>query len=46
MAIPLDIDDSMTLGYLHHKKIEMSSTAARYLELLKEHIRNYGFKIF
>lgn len=45
VAIPLDVDDSLTLGYLHHKKIEMSATAVRYLELLKEHIANYGFSI-
>ncbi|WDF81909.1 LysR family transcriptional regulator [Lacticaseibacillus pabuli] len=45
VAIPLNVDDSMTIGYLRHKKIELSATANRYLDLLKEHIRGYGFKI-
>ena len=45
VAIPLDVDDSMTLGFLRHKKIELSATANRYLDLLKAHIRGYGFKI-
>lgn len=45
VAIPLDVDDSMTLGYLHHKKMELSDTAERYLDMLKEHIRGYGFVI-
>ncbi len=45
VAIPLDVDDEMTIGYLHHKKIELSVTALRYLDLLKQHIRHYGFTI-
>lgn len=45
VAIPLDVDDPITLGYLRHKKIELSPTANRYLELLKEHIRHYGFEV-
>jgi hypothetical protein len=35
----------MTLGYLRHKKMELSDTAERYLDMLKEHIRGYGFEI-
>jgi molybdate transport repressor ModE-like protein len=45
VAIPLDVDDSMTLGYLRHKKMELSDTAEQYLDMLKEHIRGYGFEI-
>ncbi|MCI1984943.1 MAG: LysR family transcriptional regulator [Lactobacillus sp.] len=45
VAIPLDVEDSMTLGYLQHKKIELSDTAQRYLVLLKAHIRHYGFTV-
>lgn len=45
VAIPLDVDDTITLGCLHHKKIELSATAQLYLEILKQHIRSYGFKI-
>jgi len=46
VAIPLEIDDSMILGYLKNKKIELSKIAKDYLELLKQHIRNYGFEIY
>ncbi|MFV0556819.1 MAG: LysR family transcriptional regulator [Lactovum sp.] len=45
VAIPLEVDEKMTLGYLKSKKISLSATALYYLELLKEHIKNYGFKI-
>ncbi len=45
VAIPLDVDDSMTLGYLRHRKMELSETAERYLDMLKAHIRGYGFTI-
>jgi DNA-binding transcriptional LysR family regulator len=46
VAIPLAVDDTMTLGYLRHKKMELSTTAQRYLDLLKQHIRGYGFEVF
>lgn len=46
VAIPLEVEDSMILGFLKHKKIELSSIAQDYLSLLKRHIGNYGFKIF
>ncbi len=46
IAIPLEIDDSMILGYLKNKKIDLSKIAKEYLELLKQHIRNYGFEIY
>lgn len=45
VAIPLDVDDTITLGYLRHKKMELSATAQLYLEMLKDHIRGYGFEI-
>ncbi|MFC4772563.1 LysR family transcriptional regulator [Enterococcus hermanniensis] len=46
VAIPLDVDDRMTLGYLKQKKIALSPMGQEYIELLKQHIRNYGFEIF
>ncbi|GMG68676.1 LysR family transcriptional regulator [Tetragenococcus halophilus] len=46
VAIPLEIDDSMILGYLKNKEIDLSKIAKDYLELLKQHIRNYGFEIY
>lgn len=46
VAIPLEVNDSMKLGYLKHKKIELSPIAKEYLQLLKQHIRNYGFEVY
>lgn len=46
VAIPLAVDDRMTLGYLKQKKIALSPVGQEYIELLKQHIRNYGFEIF
>ncbi|MFD1472266.1 LysR family transcriptional regulator [Companilactobacillus mishanensis] len=45
VAIPLDVDDSMTLGWIKHRQLELSPIAKSYLEMLKEHIRGYGFEI-
>ncbi len=42
VAIPLDLDDPITLGVACHR---LSHLAQRYLQLLKNHIRGYGFKI-
>ncbi|CAM3032611.1 LysR family transcriptional regulator [Lactococcus hircilactis] len=46
IAIPLEVEDTITLGYLKHKKIEMSETAKKYLDLLNHHIKSYGFHVF
>ncbi|MQS76267.1 LysR family transcriptional regulator [Companilactobacillus halodurans] len=45
VAIPLDVDDSMTLGWLKHRQLELSPIGKDYLKMLKEHIRGYGFDI-
>lgn len=45
IAIPLNVDDDITLGWLKHRQVELSPLAERYLTMLKEHIRGYGFKI-
>lgn len=45
VAIPLNVDDDITMGWLKHRQIELSPLAERYLTMLKEHIRGYGFKI-
>ncbi len=39
VAIPLEVYDAMTLGYLKHKKMELSEMALDYLALLKQHIK-------
>lgn len=45
VAIPLEVDDSMTLGWLKRNKMELSPLAKDYIEILKEHIKQYGFEI-
>lgn len=45
IAIPLDYDDEMILGYVMPQQVEPSPMAKKYIALLKEHIRGYGFEI-
>lgn len=45
IAVPLNVSDQMTIGYLKHKQKELSPIAQQYLHLLEEHIRGYGFDI-
>ncbi|MFD1417179.1 LysR family transcriptional regulator [Companilactobacillus keshanensis] len=45
VAIPLDVDDSMTLGWLKPRQLKLSPIAETYLEMLKQHIKGYGFEI-
>lgn len=45
VAIPLDVDDTITLGWLKHKRLELSPLASSYLDLLKQHIQGFGFSI-
>ncbi|GGI66537.1 MULTISPECIES: LysR family transcriptional regulator [Enterococcus] len=46
VAIPLDHEDTMTLGWLKQKQRELSPAARLYLDMLKNHIQQYGFKIY
>ncbi|MDP8162856.1 LysR family transcriptional regulator [Pasteurella skyensis] len=45
ISIPLKVNETMTIGYLKHRQSHLSYLALEYLEYLKQHIRNYGFKI-
>lgn len=45
VAIPLNVDDDITMGWLKHRQVELSPLVERYLTMLKEHIKGYGFKI-
>lgn len=45
VAIPLKVEDTMTLGWLKHHKLELSPLAKEYLEILKQHIEGFGFEI-
>ena len=45
IAIPLEVDDMMTLGYLMPQQVEPSPITRKYLDLLRANIRGYGFEI-
>ncbi|MGX7195413.1 LysR family transcriptional regulator [Enterococcus olivae] len=45
IAVPLNVSDQMTIGYLKHRQKELSPVAQQYLQLLGDHIRGYGFDI-
>ena len=45
IAIPLEVDDMMTLGYLMPQQVEPSPIPRQYLDLLRANIRGYGFEI-
>lgn len=45
IAIPLEVDDMMTLGYLMPQQVEPSPITRQYLDLLRANIRSYGFEI-
>lgn len=45
VAIPLDVEETLTLGLIKLKKLTLSENALIYVELLKAHIKNYGFEI-
>ncbi|OFI48561.1 LysR family transcriptional regulator [Floricoccus tropicus] len=46
VAIPLEYEDTIQFGWLKQEQRELSSTGNKYLDLLKEHIRGYGFHIY
>ncbi|KAF1301116.1 LysR family transcriptional regulator [Candidatus Enterococcus willemsii] len=45
IAVPLNVPDRMTIGYLKHKQKELSPIAHQYLDMLETHIQGYGFDI-
>ncbi len=45
LAIPLEVDDEIELGYLKRQQGKLSPLAQNYLEMLKRHIEGYGFPI-
>ena len=45
IAIPLEVDDMMPLGYLMPQQVEPSPITRQYLDLLRANIRGYGFEI-
>lgn len=45
VAIPLEVKDDITLGWVKHKQMELTPIAQHYLAILKQHIRGFGFEI-
>lgn len=45
VAIPLELDDPITLGIVQHQHTITSQLGQEYIQLLKNHIRDYGFPI-
>ncbi|WP_265457903.1 LysR family transcriptional regulator [Enterococcus sp. HY326] len=45
VAIPLAVEDSLTLGWIKQKQLELSPIAQEYLQILQAHIRKYGFEV-
>ncbi|MHC5248513.1 LysR family transcriptional regulator [Enterococcus sp. LJL90] len=45
VAIPLAVEDSLTLGWIKQKQLELSPIAQEYLQILQAYIRKYGFEI-
>lgn len=46
VALPLEVDESITIGWIWPNNSSLSPIARKYLEYLKEHIIDYGFQIF
>ncbi len=45
IAIPLAINETITIGWLKHRQSHLSALAKEYLNYLKQHIADYGFEI-
>jgi DNA-binding transcriptional LysR family regulator len=43
IALPLEVDETIELGYIQHKKNNLSPIATKFLEELLEIIKEYGF---
>lgn len=45
VALPLDVDETMEIGWIHPSQMSLSPMGEEYLHYLKEHIIEYGFVI-
>lgn len=45
IAIPLKVEERMTIGWISPSKVVLSTMAQEYLRYLKNHISEYGFSI-
>ncbi|ALR99893.1 LysR family transcriptional regulator [Enterococcus silesiacus] len=46
VALPLEVDETMELGWIHPSQMSLSPMGEEYLRYLKEHIVDYGFTIY
>lgn len=46
VAIPLEYEDTITIGWLKQKQRTLSPLALTYLKMLQAHIKQYGFSIY
>ncbi|EOH92822.1 hypothetical protein UAW_02863 [Enterococcus haemoperoxidus ATCC BAA-382] len=45
VALPLEVDETMEIGWIHPAQMSLSIMGEEYLRYLKEHIIDYGFTI-
>ncbi|MBO0475411.1 hypothetical protein IGL98_002552 [Enterococcus sp. DIV0840] len=45
VALPLEVDETMEIGWIHPVQMSLSPMGEEYLRYLKEHIIDYGFTI-
>ncbi|WP_086313854.1 hypothetical protein A5821_001397 [Enterococcus sp. 7F3_DIV0205] len=45
VALPLEVDETMEIGWIHPAQMSLSPMGEEYLRYLKEHIVDYGFTI-
>ena len=45
VAIPLELKDPITIGIVQHQHTVVSQLGREFIQLLKNHIRDYGFSI-
>ncbi|MBM7688824.1 LysR family transcriptional regulator [Enterococcus ureilyticus] len=45
VALPLEVDETMEIGWIHPAQMSLSPMGNEYLRYLKEHIIDYGFTI-
>ncbi len=45
VAIPLELDDPITIGIAQHQHTVPSQLSLKFIQLLKNHIRDYGLRL-
>ena len=45
MAIPLDVDESIEIGWISHSGIPLTAQAQRYLDHMRAVVTDYGIEL-